>query len=174
MGATSRQLRLVTIAHGLVAGLVSAVVGTGVAMVGWFTWSSSLESAANHRINSADIPWWLLAAGIGLALLTTTAAAWWPARTTARVPVVTALSGRPPRPKRAHRSALAAIIFFAVGFACLAKGIDKQGVAKPFPFIGGPIAIVLGILFLFLIRREIEEGPEHRDSVHDIPVHAGY
>jgi putative ABC transport system permease protein len=148
MGATSRQLRLVTIAHGLVAGLVSAVIGTGAALVGWFTWSSSLESAANHRINSSDIPWWLLAAGMGLALLTTTAAAWWPARTTARVPVVTALSGRPPRPKRAHRSALAAVAFFAVGYACLAKGIDKQGVAKPFPFVGGPIAIVLGILFL--------------------------
>jgi putative ABC transport system permease protein len=148
MGATSRQLRLVTIAHGLVAGLVSAVVGSGVALVGWFTWSSSLESVANHRINSSDVPWWVLAAGIGLALLTTTAAAWWPARTTARVPVVTALSGRPPRPKRAHRSALAAVLFFVVGFACLAKGIDKQGVAKPFPFIAGPIAIVLGILFL--------------------------
>jgi putative ABC transport system permease protein len=148
MGATSRQLRLVTIANGLAAGLVSAAVGTGVALVGWFTWSSSLESAANHRINSADIPWWLLAAGVGLALVTTTAAAWWPARTTARVPVVTALSGRPPRPKRAHRSALAAVVFFVVGYFCLAKGIDKDGVAKPFPFIGGPIAIVLGILFL--------------------------
>ncbi|MEP7114291.1 MAG: FtsX-like permease family protein, partial [Ilumatobacteraceae bacterium] len=148
MGATSRQLRLVTIAHGLVAGLVSAAIGTGAALVGWFTWSSSLESAANHRINSSDIPWWLLAAGVGLALLTTTAAAWWPARTTARVPVVTALSGRPPRPKRAHRSALAAVAFFAVGYVCLAKGIDKDGVAKAFPFVGGPIAIVLGILFL--------------------------
>jgi putative ABC transport system permease protein len=40
------------------------------------------------------------------------------------------------------------VIFFVVGYVCLAKGIDKQGVAKPFPFIGGPIAIVLGILFL--------------------------
>lgn len=148
MGATNRQLRLVTIAQGLAAGLVSAVVGTSVALIGWITWSSSLESVANHRINSADIPWWLLVAGIALALLTTTAAAWWPARTTARVPVVTALSGRPPRPKRAHRSALAAVIFFVIGYVCLAKGIDKTGVAKPFPFVGGPIAIVLGILFL--------------------------
>ena len=33
---------------------------------------------------------------------------------------------------------------------------------------------VLGILFLFLIRREIEEGPERVDSVHDLPVHTGY
>ncbi len=148
MGATNRQLRLVTMAHGLIAGLVSAAIGTTAALVGWFTWSSSLESVANHRINSADIPWWLLAAGIGLAVLTTTAAAWWPARTTARVPVVTALSGRPPRPKRAHRSALAAVAFFVVGYVCLAKGINKDGVAKPFPFLGGPIAIVLGIMFL--------------------------
>ena len=148
MGATSRQLRLVTIAHGLLAGVVSAVVGSTIALVGWFSWSSRLESLADHRIDSGDIPWLLLVAGMMLALVTTTAAAWWPARTTARVPVVAALSGRPPRPKRAHRSALVAVLFMVIGFVCLALGIDKQGTAKPLPIIAGPIAIVLGMLFL--------------------------
>ena len=148
MGATNRQLRLVTIAHGLLAGLVSAVVGTGIGLIAWFGWSSRLESMANHRIDRGDIPWFLLVAGVALALLTTTAASWWPARTTARVPVVTALSGRPPRPKRAHRSALVAVVFLAMGFVCLAIGIDKTGHAKVIPVIAGLIAIVLGILFL--------------------------
>ena len=148
MGATSRQLRLVTIAHGLLAGLVSAVVGSAVALVGWFSWSSRLELLADHRIDSGDIPWLLLVAGMTLALVTTTAAAWWPARTTARVPVVTALSGRPPRPKRAHRSALVAVVFLGIGFVCLATGIDKEGNATALFVIAGPIAIVLGILFV--------------------------
>ena len=148
MGATNRQLRLVTIAHGLLAGLVSAVVGTGIGLIAWFGWSSRLESMANHRIDRGDIPWFLLVAGVTLALLTTTAASWWPARTTARVPVVTALSGRPPRPKRAHRSALVAVVFLAIGFMCLAIGIDKTGHATVIPVIAGLIAIVLGILFL--------------------------
>ncbi len=148
MGATRRQMRLVTIAHGLLAGLVSAALGTGIAVVSWFTASSSLESFANHRINRADIPWWLVVVSILLAVATTAAAAWWPARTTARVPVVTALSGRPARPKRAHRSALAALVFLAIGATCLVIGIDKKGNAAAVPIIAGPIAIVLGMLFL--------------------------
>ena len=148
MGATNRQLRLVTIAHGLLAGMVSAVVGTGIGVIAWLGWSSSLESMANHRIDRGDIPWLLLVAGIVLALVTTTAASWWPARTTARVPVVAALSGRPPRPKRAHRSALVAVAFLAIGFVCLAIAISKGGKVKAIPLIAGPIAIVLGMLFL--------------------------
>ena len=62
--------------------------------------------------------------------------------------MVTALSGRPARPKRAHRSALAALVFLAIGATCLVIGIDKDGNAAAVPIIAGPIAIVLGMLFL--------------------------
>jgi putative ABC transport system permease protein len=148
MGATGRQLRLVTIAHGLIAGAVAAFVGGGIGLVAWVAFSPWLESPVGHRIDSGAIPWLVLVAGMMLAVATTTAASWWPARTTARVPVVIALSGRPPRPKRAHRSALVALAFLAIGFVLLAMGIDKQGRAKAWGVIGGPIAIVLGILFI--------------------------
>ncbi len=36
-----------------------------------------------------------------LAVITAVIAAWWPARAAARVPVIAALSGRPPRPSPA-------------------------------------------------------------------------
>ena len=43
-----------------------------------------------------------------VAFIGATAAAWWPGRAVARVPVTLALSARPPRPKPAHRSAILA------------------------------------------------------------------
>jgi putative ABC transport system permease protein len=57
-----------------------------------------------------------------LAVVAGTAAAWWPARSVARVPAVRALSGRPPEPKPARRAAALAAIFAAIGVACLALG----------------------------------------------------
>jgi hypothetical protein len=51
------------------------------------------------------LPWWTLATGVVLAVATSVLAARRPARTAARVPVVAALSGRPPEPKAVHRSA---------------------------------------------------------------------
>ena len=109
IGATARHLRLVVLINGVVVGVIAAVVGTGTALVGWIALSPQLESAAGHRIDRFDVPWWLLGAGVLLAVLTATAAAWWPARASARIPVTEALSARPPRPKPAHRSAIAAV-----------------------------------------------------------------
>jgi putative ABC transport system permease protein len=50
---------------------------------------------------------------------TSALAAWWPARTMARVPVVRALSNRPPDATPSQRSAAAAGVAFAVGVLCL-------------------------------------------------------
>jgi putative ABC transport system permease protein len=82
-----------------------------------------------------------------LAVVTATAAAWWPARTVAHIPVTLALSARPPRPKPAHRSAVAAGILVAIGVVCLAVGIDPgRDQANPLLVITGIVAIVLAIL----------------------------
>jgi putative ABC transport system permease protein len=82
-------------------------------------------------------------------VLTATAAAWWPARTVARIPVVQALSARPPRPHPAHRSLLLAVVLVVAGFAGLATGIDtSDGSARPVLVVGGVLATVLGMLLL--------------------------
>ena len=60
------------------------------------------------------------AAAVGLAVLTAVAAAWWPARAAARMPIVAALSGRPPRPQPAHRSAVVGGLVLAGGLVALA------------------------------------------------------
>ena len=148
IGATDRHLRLVMLAHGLAVGLAAAVAGNVVAMATWFGFGARLEDPAGHRIDLADIPWLVVVAGTVLALATTTATAWWPARAIARVPIVRALSGRPPAPRRTHRSVAVAVVALAIGVVALVVGIDKDGNAKPVAVIVGPIAIVLGMLFL--------------------------
>ena len=81
-----------------------------------------------------------------LAVVTAAAAAWWPARTVARIPITVALSARPPRPKPAHRSALAAVLLLAIGVASLAAGIDSvHDRANLLLVVAGTMAIVLAI-----------------------------
>lgn len=148
IGATDRQLRLVMLAHGFVVGVAAAIAGSVVALASWFTFGSRLESVAGHRIDLGDVPWLVVAIGMVLALVTTTATAWWPARAIARVPVVRALSGRPPAPRRSHRSLAVAIVALAIGIVSLVVGIHKDGTANAAEVIVGPIAIVVGMLFL--------------------------
>ena len=79
-----------------------------------------------------------------LAVLTATAAAWWPAQAAARLPVTLALSARPPRPRPARRPALLAALMIIVGVACL--GFANQD--RPPLIIAGALATALGILFI--------------------------
>jgi putative ABC transport system permease protein len=147
IGATERHLRLVLLANGAVVGVIAAVIGTAVALLGWIGVAPALETATGHRIDRLDLPWWLIGAGMLLAVATATAAAWWPARAVARIPVALALSARPPRPKPAHRSALAAGVLVATGVVCLAAGIDSsRDQVNPPLVIVGTVTIALGIL----------------------------
>jgi len=149
VGATDRHLRLVVLANGFVVGVIAAVLGAGLALAGWMVSAPLLESLANHRIERFDLAWWVFAAGMVLAVLTATAAAWWPARSMARVPVTEALSARPPRPRPVHRSAVAAVVLLAGGFVAMAAGINvSKDHANPLAVLGGTLALAVGLLFL--------------------------
>lgn len=149
IGATTRHLRLVVLANGAVVGVIAAVAGTALALVGWVAIAPRLEAPAGHRIDRFDVPWWLIVAGMTMAVVTAIAAAWWPARAVARIPITLALSARPPHPKPAHRSALAAGVLLALGFACVTAGINvANDEVNPLLLIGGTAAVVAGILFL--------------------------
>ena len=146
IGATQKHLRLVLLANGATVGAVAGVAGTAIALLGWIALAPRLEIAAGHRMDRFDLPWWLIGAGMLLAVVTATAAAWWPARAVARLPVTLALSARPPRPKPAHRSAVAAGVLVVIGVVCLAVGIDPiRDQANPLLVITGTVAIVLAI-----------------------------
>lgn len=149
IGATAKHLRLVLLVNGAMVGAVAAMIGTAAGVALWIVTAPRLESVAQHRIDRLDLPWWLVGAGIALAVATATGAAWWPARAAARLPITLALSGRPPRPKPAHRSAVLAVVLFAVGVVGLATGIDStRDEANPVLVITGTLATALGVLFI--------------------------
>jgi putative ABC transport system permease protein len=77
VGATQRHLRLVVLANGALVGAVAALAGSGLAWVAWIVSGPSLESAGGRRIDRFDVPWWIVACGMALALVTATVAAWW-------------------------------------------------------------------------------------------------
>jgi putative ABC transport system permease protein len=146
VGAAQKHLRLVLLANGATVGAIAAVAGTAIALLGWAALAPRLETAAGHRMDRFDLPWWLIGVGMLLAVVTATAAAWWPARAAARIPVTLALSARPPRPKPAHRSAVAAGLLVLIGVTCLAVGIDPgRDTANPLLVIIGTVAVVLAI-----------------------------
>ncbi len=153
IGATERHLRLVVVASGAVTGAVAAVLGAILGVAGWVAVEPRVENAAGNRIDAFNLPWWLVVTGMALAVLAATGAAWWPARTMARIPTVLALSGRPPRPSPAKRSAALAGGFIMTGIACLALAGDvASDVAVDWTnlllIMAGTLATVLGVLLV--------------------------
>jgi putative ABC transport system permease protein len=144
IGATQKHVRLVLAANGALVGAISALLGA-VAGVGlWLVAAPLVESATDHRIDRFSLPWGLLVLAVLLAVLGAAAAAWWPGRTVARLPVMLALSGRPVKPRPARHSALAALALIVVGFGCLALSNRDSAV----PIVIGIVATILGTLLL--------------------------
>jgi putative ABC transport system permease protein len=144
IGATEKHLRLVLLWNGAVVGAIGALVGAGAGLGLWVAIAPMLEGAVDHRIDRLSVPWPLLATVVLVAVAGATAAAWWPGRAVARVPVMLALSARPPRPKPAHRSAIVAALLIAAGIGCLALS-DRSRTPL---IVAGILATILGTLLL--------------------------
>src|SRR5262249_27319031 len=119
IGATPKHLRLVLMSNGAFVGATAALLGTVAGVVLWLVAAPMLETAVDHRIDRLGLPWLLIGLTALLAIGAAMTAAWWPARTAARLPVVLALSGRPPKPRPARRPAIAAVVLIAVGIGLL-------------------------------------------------------
>lgn len=150
VGATPRQVRLVTLVDGLVVGATAAVMGTAVGLAAWAASSTRVEDAAGHRIDGLSVPVGVIAAGMALAVLTAVGAAWWPARMAAGIPVHAALSRRPPKPRSARRFAAVAVALMGVGVAGLSLADENDEVL----IIAGTLLTPIGMLLLapFAVR----------------------
>jgi putative ABC transport system permease protein len=144
IGATAKHLRLVVLTNGAVVGAIGALIGTVAGLALWLAVVPTLEPALDFRLDRAHLPWPLLALIIVVAVLAATAAAWWPGRAVARVPVTRALSGRPPRPEPAHRSAVVAVVLIAAGVGSLVLSNRDRAPL----IVVGIVATILGTLFL--------------------------
>ncbi len=122
-GATNGNIRLVVSANGFVTGLVGVVVGFAIGLAAWLVYRPRVQASAHHVIGAFQLPWLVILASMALAMLAAFLAAVRPARTIARVPIVAALAGQPPAPRKSRRwagpvsVALLALAFFLIGFA---------------------------------------------------------
>ena len=144
IGATEKHLRLVLLWNGAIVGAIGALIGTIVGLALWLAVAPMLEPALNHRLDRLSLPWTLLAMIVLVAILGATAAAWWPGRAVARVPVALALSARPPRPRPARHSAIVAVVLIAAGIGSLVLSNRE----RPPLIVAGILATILGTLLL--------------------------
>ena len=144
IGATEKHLRLVLVTGGAVVGAIGALIGAIVGLAIWLALVPTLEPAVGHRIDPMSLPWTLLVAIVFVALLGATAAAWWPGRVVARIPVTLALSARPPRPRATHHSTIVAAVLIVAGIGSLALSNRDSGPL----IVAGILATIAGMLLL--------------------------
>jgi putative ABC transport system permease protein len=113
-GATQRDIRLVVRANGAATGVVGAVAGVVLGFLAWLAYRPQAENSAHHVMGAFQLPWTVIGISVALAIIATYFAASRPARTIARVPVVAALAGRPPTPKKTRHLAIPIGICFLV------------------------------------------------------------
>ncbi|HEY9481942.1 MAG TPA: FtsX-like permease family protein, partial [Micromonosporaceae bacterium] len=150
LGATDRNVRLVMVTNGAFVGVLGALIGAAVGLAAWIAYAPSLASRAHHRVTWTNLPWWLVASAIVLAVATATVASRRPARIVARVPVMAALSGRPPTARAVHRSAVPGAVVLVVATLMLAfsGGWGGNGGKDTLLQLVGLLATAVGLLLL--------------------------
>ncbi len=150
-GATNASVGLVVSANGLVTGVVGAVAGFALGLAAWLAYRPRAEASAHHIIGAFQLPWLVILVSMALAVLAAFLAAVRPARAIAKMPIVAALAGRPPAPRRARRWAgpagagLLLLAFFLIGLAseqatsAAAEAGDKSALY---------LALVVGLIVL--------------------------
>jgi putative ABC transport system permease protein len=152
-GATESNIRLVVRANGVATGVVGAVAGFALGLVAWLAYRPQAQASAHHVIGVFQLPWTVVWVSMILAVLAAYAAAARPARAIARVPVVTALAGRPPAPKPVRHLAVPfglgflALAFFLLGAAGAGVGANAGG-SGPGPQATQLREVVIGLLAL--------------------------
>ena len=149
LGATDRHVGLVVRANGAVVGVVGALIGVVVGLVGWLAYRPSLEQSAHHLIGVFALPWLVIGLAVVLAVVATYFAASRPARSITKIPIMAALSGRPPPPRQIHRSALPGIVFLVVAFLLLGYAGGGTGAKPRTPeLVLGLVALIPGVILL--------------------------
>src|SRR5580704_3356311 len=149
LGATDRNIRLVVLANGAVVGIAGAILGAALGLAGWLAYRPALEQSAHHLIGMFSLPWGVIGLALLLAVVAAVFAAWRPARAITKVPIVTALSGRPAPPKRVRRSALPGLVLLVIAFILFgwsgSSGNGNQGLPK---LALGLIVLVVAVILL--------------------------
>jgi putative ABC transport system permease protein len=130
LGATDRLVRLVVRANGVAVGVTGAVLGAALGLAAWLAYRPVLENSAHHVIGVFSLPWLVVVLAMVLAVVATYFGAARPARAVTRIPIVTALSGRPAPPKQVRRSAIPGVILLVIAFILFGVSVGSGGGAQ--------------------------------------------
>jgi putative ABC transport system permease protein len=164
LGATDKNIRLVVLANGVVVGIVGTLLGAVIGLLGWLAYRPHLEASSHHLIGVMALPWVVILPSMGIALVATVFAASRPARSITKVPIVSALAGRPSPPKQIHRSAVPGVVVLVIGFLLLGYAGSQSGGGGMPQLVLGLVALVVGIilfapLFLTLLAKFVGRTP---------------
>ncbi len=164
MGATDRNVRLVLESNGVIVGAVGAVLGFALGLAAWLAYRPQNEQSAHHLIPMFALPWNVIVPAMALAAVATYFAAGYPARAITRVPVVSALAGRPAPPRQIRRSFVPGVIALVIGFIFFSLSGASHGGNGVKWLIPGFVALIAGIIlmspfFLVLLARVGSRSP---------------
>jgi putative ABC transport system permease protein len=164
MGATDRNVRLVLEANGVIVGFVGAVVGFALGLGLWLAYRPHNEQSAHHVIGMFALPWDVIVPALVLAVIATFFASGYPARAITRMPVVSALAGRPAPPRQIHRSLVPGVIALVLGFVMFSLSGAAGNGGGVIWLVPGLIALIVGIIlvspfFLALLARVGGKSP---------------
>jgi len=149
MGATDRNVRLVVMANGAVVGIVGAILGGVIGLAGWLAYRPVLEQSSHHLIGMFSLPWGVIALALVLAVVAAFFAASRPAHAITRVPIVTALSGRPAPPRQVHRSAIPGLVLLVIAFILFGwSGSSGSGTSGLPKLALGLIVLIVAVILL--------------------------
>jgi putative ABC transport system permease protein len=114
-GATQRHIRLVVRANGAATGVVGAIAGAVLGFLAWLAYRPQAENSAHHLMGTFQLPWTVIGISMALAIIATYFAALRPAKNIVRVPIVAALAGRPPAPRKTRHLAVPVGLCFLIG-----------------------------------------------------------
>jgi putative ABC transport system permease protein len=164
MGATDRNVRLVLEVNGVIVGVVGALLGFALGLVLWLAYRPHNEQSAHHVIGQFALPWNVIVPAMVLAVVATFFAAGYPARAITRVPVVSALAGRPAPPRQIHRSLVPGVIALVLGFVMFSLSGAAGNGGGVIWLVPGLVALIVGIIlvspfFLALLARAGGRSP---------------
>lgn len=141
-GGTRAHVRRSVLLLGVTVGLVGSAAGVVLGLAGSWAALPLVQGAVDRVVTGLRIdPVWVLGAAL-LGIVAAVAGAWWPARSVAKLPVLTALSGRRPTPTRASRGLVGGLLLVTAGVGLCVAGNRFAG--SPYVFLAGSVAVVLG------------------------------
>lgn len=144
-GVPPRGLRRVMVLQGVVTGALASTAGLGVALAVALAIEPHLDRWMSRAVTPLDIPVPYLGLAWIMGVTAAAFAAWVPARTAARVPVLAALAGRRPQPPARVLGPVAGVGLGALGAATIALFVSRPeppwglGLAGAVLVLGGGI-----------------------------------